>query len=219
MLEDMIGFRGMALLGDVSEFEGWHLRSEELGALMATDGHLAAGDPSTDLESESMLTLLSVAVPPGRYPFRLTLARRGRGTDERVAAAVLRLQRGRPRWWRPVTVGSAEGGPEVDDVVAIDSAHAFLGSLSAARASVGRNLSAIARRHATGKSYSWGEVDFDDLGNLFFFSSGNGDGAYPILVASDDSDRPAAIVLDFLLLGRSRTKEGVFARLLPRFGA
>lgn len=217
MSDDMICPHGEALLGDVSEFDGWHLRSEELGVLMATDGRLSAGDPSTDLEGESTLTLLSVAVPPGRYPFRLTLARRGRETEERVAAAVLRLRPGRPRSWRSVTVGSVQGGQEVDEVVAIDSAHAFLGSVSAARASLGRNLPDIAQRQAVGDSYRWGEVDFDGLGNLFFFSSGSGDGAYPILLALDESDRTAAILFDFLLLGKPRAKGGFIERLFrPR---
>jgi hypothetical protein len=44
------------------------------------------------------------------------------------------------------------------------------------------------------------EVAVDGPVNLVHFSSGVGDGGYPVLVGYDAADRPTRIVVDFLLL-------------------
>jgi hypothetical protein len=43
-------------------------------------------------------------------------------------------------------------------------------------------------------------LPLDDEVNIAHFTSGNGDGGYPVFVGYDAQDRPTRVVVDFLLL-------------------
>jgi hypothetical protein len=166
-------------------------RDVEIGSVVLPNGRVVTDDVpgGGPLRSRYITT-------PGTYPVRATLARpRGKGKRfDRVALATLVVSARRPVRWRPdrgvVTDGGTASftspqaetalkkiGPDrgeqwMDDAFTAMAAHDYVGA--------DRNLP--------------GGTD------MVLFSTGFGDGMYPLFVGLDADGRPARYVLDFRVL-------------------
>ena len=140
---------------------------------------------------------LDMTLPQGRYPVHATLARYREQDFDTVALATL-LVSSEPtvRWEEAGVVGvdggsttitSAEGAQALIELIERDEAEWFAFN----EEEVFESLAA--------HDYLATEVAVGDV-NLAHFSSGVGDGGYPIFVGYDAADRPTRIVVDFLLL-------------------
>ncbi|HEV8251610.1 MAG TPA: DUF4241 domain-containing protein [Gaiellaceae bacterium] len=136
---------------------------------------------------------LDLRVKPGRYPAYATLVTY-ENKFESVALATLVLSRARTVRWKRIGSVAVDGGST-----------SFYSAESAER---------MARDDTTDRDSLWNRV-FDSRAahdflvtefpltpklNVIEFSSGNGDGGYPILAGYDAAGRPARIVVDFYLL-------------------
>jgi uncharacterized protein DUF4241 len=136
-------------------------------------------------------------VAPRAYPVHATLARFRRGSSDDVALATLVLSQRPTVRWRLV------GG------VAVDGGTAAITSPEGAAA-----LEAQLRRDQARWDGVWDRM-FDSLTahdykvtnfaldrrvNVALFTSGLGDGRYPVYAGFDPAGRPTRIVVDFLLL-------------------
>ena len=157
---------------------------------------LPSGRVTTDGFPGRQSPLIKYRVAPGAYPVHVTLARLGNQKFDSVALATVVVSDNRPVRWRRI------GGIGVDGGVA-----AFT-SMEGARA-----LDRIMSRSATSDGYY--ERLFDSLSahdhhvteapiegdlNQVVFSTGSGDGGYPLLAGLDAEGRPARFVLDFFLI-------------------
>jgi hypothetical protein len=157
---------------------------------------LPSGRATTDGFPGRQSPLIEYRVAPGAYPVHVTLARLGRQTFDSVALATLVVSDHRPIRWRRI------GGIGVDGGVA-----AFT-SMEGARA-LDRIMSASSNSgdyyerlfdSLTAHDHHVTEAAIDGDLNQVVFSTGNGDGGYPLLVGLDAEGRPARFVLDFLLI-------------------
>jgi hypothetical protein len=140
---------------------------------------------------------LDMRVRPGVYPVHATLARYRKNRFDDVALATLVLSDRTTVRWREATVIAVDGG-----TATITSAEA----------------AAALRRLFDRDQKRWTDVSdemFDSLvahdsevteftvagnRNLSMFTSGLGDGGYPVFVGLDRAGRPTRVVIDFLLL-------------------
>jgi hypothetical protein len=141
--------------------------------------------------------VLRLRVPPGAYPAFVTLARsqRGHAGSERVALATLAVSRRRPVRWRRI------GGVGVDGGVAAFTSREGADILGGAALSdpdseyFERSFDSL-----TAHDHTVTELPVGDGLNQILFSTGAGDGGYPLLAGFDSEDRPVRFVADFLLM-------------------
>ena len=141
---------------------------------------------------------LEIDLPPGSYPVHATLARYPDLEFDDVALATLVVS-------SEPTVRWEEAG-----VIAVDGGSTTIVSAEGVQA-----LSDLFDRDQDGWSAFFEEDMFESLAahdylatelavagdvNLAHFSSGVGDGGYPVFVGYDAADRPTRIVVDFFLL-------------------
>jgi hypothetical protein len=188
------GARAASSFGDVRFYR------QPLGELYLPSGQIAACDPYVDPE----VTPFARAVPSGRYPVDLAVARFDGDGDERVAAARVRFGVGEPARWEVAVTG--RGGRD-DGGYGVDSARGCLASAEA--------LAVLAAQRPKGDEYAerigeamersyrhtreWANVVLDDESglNLVVFSTGLGDGFYVSFWGLDGAGRPACLVTDF----------------------
>jgi Protein of unknown function (DUF4241) len=160
---------------------------EELGELDLPEGRVVACDP------QDPGVPLAQRLPPGRYPAQLRVASLG-GRDQRTAAVLLRTGDDPPVRWEPA-------GPELS----IDSA---TGCLAAPLA--------LAALHAPGTplldgllealgaterpTWCWANHPVGPDGNVIAFSTGYGDGAYPVFWGLAADGGPVCLLVDLRVL-------------------
>ncbi|MGE5346860.1 MAG: hypothetical protein ACM3JH_12975 [Acidithiobacillales bacterium] len=166
------------------------------------DGKLSAGDPSQDLFRSDFPPVLTAGFEPGAYAVDVTFAEKR--SDRRIAAVIISFSAAEPTFWEKACLSDDDQHPSGSHEIAVDSARAYLGAFAAARsiALSGTPLVDIAARGQRGQTFEWGEVPVAGAGNLFFFSTGMGDGTYPLFLGRDVAGHPAVLILDFLLIGK-----------------
>lgn len=200
-------------LFDAAFTEGHQVRVEELdyrfyvqaiGELELPTGQLVACDPLVSCDAP-----FTQAVPKGRYPLQLAIARIG--DDERVAFARIVFAPGPATRWEMALVKGQDPatlGPDEFFGYGVDSGTGGFMDAAALR-------SYEARRNQEGEAFDdqlFAELDKTyrhtrswyllptDAGNVAFFSSGYGDGAYPSYFGYDANGKLVAVVTDFLLV-------------------
>jgi len=187
------GGRAVSSFGDVRFYR------QPLGELYLPSGRIAACDPFVDPE----VAPFARAVPSGRYPVDLAVARFDDG-DERVAAARLRFGVGEPARWEPAVTG--RGGRD-DGGYGVDSARGCLASTEALTVHAGRLAEGDEHTERIGEAMArsyrhtreWANVVLDEESglNIIVFSTGMGDGFYDSFWGLDPAGRPACLVTDF----------------------
>ena len=136
-------------------------------------------------------------VAPGAYPAFVTLARpqRGRNRFDSVALATLVVDRHRPVRWRRI------GGVGVDGGVAAFTSREGARALGAvAFSDPDSDYFERAFDSLTAHDNTVTELPIGDGLNQVLFSTGAGDGGYPLLAGFDRRGRPVRFVADFLLM-------------------
>lgn len=141
--------------------------------------------------------VVRVRVAPGDYPAFVTLARspRGHSRSGRVALATLVVSRHRPVRWRRI------GGVGVDGGVAAFTSREGADILGGVAYS-DPDSEYFERSFASlmAHDYAVTELPVGDELNQILFSTGAGDGGYPLLAGFDSEGRPVRFVADFLLM-------------------
>lgn len=202
MKDNATTYKNAATLRKGGLRRGWSLSIEQIGTMTLPDGRLSAGDPSQNLFGNGLPPMLTLQAEPGAYPLEVSFAEK-RG-DRRIAAVLLNLSTSDLVSWEKVSLSDNGSSPAFGYEIAVDSAHAYLAAFTAARliASSGASLVDIATRGQRGESFDWGEVPTPNAGNLFFFSTGMGDGSYPLFLGRDGAGLPVVLIVDFLMIGK-----------------
>jgi Protein of unknown function (DUF4241) len=203
-----VAFSSGSLLqyGKRVEFQG-----HEIGHLIVTSGALAASDPFVSPDPPPF----TQAIPAGRYPVSVALARFGEGDerDERVAFARVELSNLPPlSWTMAVTEGQDPAALEHDGYFGygVDAGTGCFmdpvaGRLLAERMkqddeyfNVIMDGMQITYRH-TRSWLDWRPSPERDA-NIICFSSGWGDGHYPSFFGFSSEGRLCVLLTDFLIL-------------------
>lgn len=174
----------------------------ELGTLPIPDGKLLACEPFQIHDPRPY----TIPVPPGTYPAFISVAAAPDGSDQRIAYAWVRLREGVPARWEPART---RRGEEVS--VGVDSGIAcFTTAIAAARfiaeydhgGRYGYNepLSETlvkAMDQVWRDTRGWAVLDSGADARLAAFSSGFGDGLYPVYRALDARGRRLAVAMLF----------------------
>jgi hypothetical protein len=157
---------------------------------------LPSGRVTTDGFPGRQSPLIEYRVAPGAYPVYVTLARLGRHNFDSVALATLVVSDHKPVRWRRIGGIGVDGG--VAAFTSMEGARALDRIMSAASTPDGyyeRVFDSL-----TAHDHHVTEAAIDGELNQVMFSTGSGDGGYPLLVGLDAEGRPARFVLDFLLI-------------------
>ncbi|SEH00836.1 Protein of unknown function [Nonomuraea solani] len=181
---------------------GARLESRQAGTLRVPTGELVACDPYTVSDAKPF----TMRVPPGRYPMMLTVVGEGDPAQGRVAAAWLVIDAAPVISWELATRPG-------EDVRTLPDGEAFYFAVDAGmacfvdRAAVD-GLAYLSEPDSQladdydGNGVHVAEVDEPTSGaNLIAFSSGWGDGAYPVWIGRTEDDGVACVMADMLVLG------------------
>ncbi|WP_343951021.1 DUF4241 domain-containing protein [Nonomuraea longicatena] len=177
---------------------GARLESRPAGTLRVPTGELVACDPYTVSDAKPF----AVRVPPGHYPVMLTVVGEGAPAQGRVAAAWLVIDDAPVISWELATRPG-------EDVRTLPDGEAFCFAVDTGMACF------VDRAAADGLAYLGepdsrlpevrdhvAEVDEPASGaNLIAFTSGWGDGAYPVWIGRTEDDGVACVMADMLVLG------------------
>jgi hypothetical protein len=158
---------------------------QELGELELADGRVVACDP------HDPGVPLARRLPPGRYPAQLRVADLG-GRDQRTAAVLLRAGDEPPVRWDPDEHG-----------LSVDSATGCLAGPQALAALHARNaLDALVEalgetEHST---WCWANHAAGPDGNVIAFTTGYGDGSYPVFWGLAADGGPVCLLVDLRVL-------------------
>jgi Protein of unknown function (DUF4241) len=170
---------------------GWKLSDEVTPAkVRLPSGRIVVGEYLLDAKP------LEARAQPGVYPVHATLARYKRKFDN-VALATLVLSRRPTVRWRYATSIAVDGGTTT--ITSAEGA-AALRDLFDRSQRRWEELSDEMFDSLTAHDYQVTEFSLGHGLNLTMFSSGNGDGNYPVFVGFDSTGRPTRVVVDFLLL-------------------
>jgi hypothetical protein len=172
----------------------------ELGALPVPDGKLLACEPFQIHDPRPY----TIPVPPGTYPVFISIAAAPEGTDQRIAYAWVRLRDGAPaRWERARTRRGEEVSFGVDSGMAC-----FTSAAAAARLIVHYDRGDIwgyneplsealvkAMDLVWRDTRGWAMIEAGEDVRLAAFSSGFGDGVYPVYRALDARGRRLAVAM------------------------
>ncbi len=188
----------------------------DAGELGLPTGRLVACDPDR-MQGGFPLAPFARAVPPGRYPVRVCVARFPAG-GRRVALAVLMISGRRPVRFEPAF--RADDDPATFEDGEFPAHGVDTGTSCFADARTVEALAARCRDRAylrdvfpglfgmqTGTFWREDAVDADAGLNVIAFPSGFGDGAYASYWGFDALGEPACLVTDFGLLGRPTCPE------------
>jgi hypothetical protein len=188
-----------ALEGEVDEAELMQdvvgVSLYELGRVAIEDGILYADD-AFSISSLSPRAELSVA--DGRYAVCARVAEYG-SADERIAFVEVRLTDEPVNRWELLPAGfGVDGGT---GAVAGTSATRGLDALDVpAYVEWGDSLLAELERNEQG-GWTWAEASAPgNAGNVVLFSTGFGDGGYPVFAGISDDGETASVLIDFVVL-------------------
>jgi hypothetical protein len=155
--------------------------------LLVADVFLLAGDPggteTIDLEGFS-----------GPAPVCFHVARYETG-DERIAFVHVRLTDAPVVAWRQAGGFGVDGGTG-----GIASSEAVIAVGSGVEATIEQYVEVLDRHQVA--TWSWLNIELDPVtgGNVIGFSTGFGDGGYPVVVGEDGEGRPASVVIDHVVV-------------------
>jgi hypothetical protein len=140
---------------------------------------------------------LRVRARPGRYAVHATLARYEKERSDSVALATLVLSNRPTSRWEQASAIAVDGGTAV--ITSAEAAAAIRAAFDRSQERWER-LSEEMFDSLTAHDYQVTEFALGRGLNLAQFSSGLGDGRYPVFVGFDAEGRPTRVVIDFLLL-------------------
>lgn len=170
-----------------------------VGRLRSATGRIVAADPVTvDLEGDQAAKPYTVTLAPGEYPVETALIRSAGREVDVVAAARLRVSEAPVATWelalRPGQDERLLGASEFFGFV-VDSGTAAFMDASAIEA-------LAAYQDADDADAAEATIPGDGGAELLTFSSGKGDGSYPVWVGRDAAGAVVCLVADMRLLGR-----------------
>lgn len=180
-----------------------HHESVKIGDLPIPDGKLLACEPFQIHDPRPY----TIPVPAGTHPVFISIAASPKTSDQRIAYAWVRLREGLPaRWEHARTRGGAEVCVGVDSGIAgFISAAAAPAVIEACRRPdcdyVGPLSDAIVAEmnKVWRNTRGWTMLDADGGARLAAFSSGFGDGIYPVYRALDARGRRLAVAMVFFV--------------------
>ena len=179
-------------IGLVAEAKGWRPTADVVAApIRLPSGRIVVGEYPLDTQP------LPARAESGTYPVFATLARYPHDKFDSVALATLVLSRHPTVLWRNPTAIAVDGGTTT--ITSAEGA-AFLRNLFHRSEPRWEQLSDEAFDSLTAHDYQVTEFSLGHGLNLAQFSSGIGDGRYPVFVGFDASGHPTRVVVDFLLL-------------------
>jgi Protein of unknown function (DUF4241) len=162
-----------------------------VGEVVLPSGRVVVGEYLSDLDP------LDFAVEPGSYPVHATLARYQDQDFDNVSFATLVVSDAPTERWEEAgtiavdggstTIVSVEGRDAMDEVLE-GSSDAWLAEQDVIFESLAAH------------DYLATEYDLTPELNLAHFTSGNGDGGYPVWIGRDAAGNPTRVVVDFFLL-------------------
>lgn len=174
-----------------------------IATLPVPDGKLLACEPFQIHDPRPY----TIPVPPGTYPVFISIAAAPDTPDQRIAYAWVRLRQGTPARWEPART---RGGEEVN--VGVDSGIAGFMSATAAPAMIEAyrrpdcdyveplSEAVVAKMDKVWRdTRGWAELEIEDGARLAAFSSGFGDGVYPVYRALDARGRRLAVAMIFFV--------------------
>ena len=162
--------------------------------IVLPSGRVVIGEYLLDPEGLAAETML----PAGRYPVHATLARYPDVDYDSVALATLVVSSEATVRWEELGVVAVDGGST--SIVSSEGAGALLDLFERDEEAWLAFFEEEMFDSLAAHDYLATTVAVDGDINLAHFSSGVGDGGYPVLVGYDAADRPTLIVVDFLLL-------------------
>ena len=140
---------------------------------------------------------LAFPAEPGSYPVHVTLARPPGSQFDDVALASLVTSDAPTVTWREVSVVGVDGGTA--GFTSVEGSKA-LGQLISGDAAAWSAYSFDAFDSLVAHDSLVTESAIDADTNLVLFSTGYGDGGYPVFVGLDADGKPTRFVIDFLLI-------------------
>ncbi len=184
------------------------LRTHNIGELSVPTGLIVACDPFVFFDSIPFTT----KIPPGSYPVLLSVERRG--TDERVAFALLQISReDAVRWELAVRPDQSMAVLKDDEFYGypVDSGTGCFMDCEAAKVflkkledevwtddySYSNQMMSDMKKNYV-HTWDWGNFELEGVaGNLIAFTSGLGDGLYPSYFGFDAYGNVTGLVTDF----------------------
>jgi hypothetical protein len=163
------------------------LEVRQAGTVALPNGRLAVSDAFIN-----DYPVLVPDLPAGEFSVELLVA--GADGDERVAAARLRVREEPVASWRSAGLIAIDSGNAAFFDPRLSSSIRSLDAIERFNASLLAALEKSAR-----PTYSIAVIPWNGM-RFIAFSSGFGDGTYPVFLGSTDSDLPAAVVVDFEIL-------------------
>jgi Protein of unknown function (DUF4241) len=140
---------------------------------------------------------LDFAVAPGAYPAHATLARYRDQPHDSVAFATLVLSNAPTVRWEEATSIAVDGG---STMIVSDEGRDELFARISEDSEAWLDFNERVFESAVAHDYLATEYEITPQTNLAYFSSGMGDGGYPVYVGYDADGKPTRVVVDFLLL-------------------
>ena len=162
-----------------------------LGEVMLPSGRLVVGEFLLDEEP------LRIAVASGAYRAHATLARYADQAFDRVALATLVLSDAPTVRWEEDRFIAVDGGSTT--ITSVEGRDA-LSTLFNDDENAWMDLNQQVFESAVAHDYLATEYTLTPDTNLAYFSSGIGDGGYPVYVGYDASGAPTRVVVDFYLV-------------------
>jgi hypothetical protein len=142
-------------------------------------------------------TEFDFAVAPGAYPARATLARHRDQSFDNVAFATLVLSDAPTTSWEYHGAIAVDGGSTM--IMSVEGRDQLSGQITD-DTQAWYDFNQRVFESAVAHDYLATEYAITPETNLAFFSSGMGDGGYPVYVGKDAQGKPTRVVIDFLLL-------------------
>ena len=162
--------------------------------LVLPSGGLVVGEYL--LEADEGLNV-ETSVPPGRYPVHATLGRHADG-DVRVAYATLVVSSQQTVLWEEAGSIAVDGGSTT--FLSIEARDSLIAQFETDEASWERFWMERLFDSLIAHDYLATEMAVHGGVNLAHFSSGFGDGGYPVFIGYDAANHPTQIVVDFFLV-------------------
>jgi len=182
---------GIAL---IPEPEAYDLTEDLLlPELFLPSGGIVVGEYLLDSEGLAVET----SVPAARYPVHATLASDGEA-DVRVAFASLVVSDAPTVRWEEIGTIAVDGGSTA--FISVEGRDALIDLFERDQAAWDRFYSEDLWDSQVAHDYRATEWPVEDELNIAYFSSGFGDGGYPVFIGYDAQDRPTRIVADFYVV-------------------
>lgn len=170
-----------------------------VGRLRLATGRVVSADPATvELEGDLATEPYTVTVPPGVYPVETSVVRTAGRDRETVAAARLRISDATTATWelalRPGQDPRLLGASEYYGFTVDSGTGAFLDAASTTALAAYQDADDAEQAEAT--------IPTGQEADLLTYTSGRGDGSYPVWIGRDAAGEVTCFIADMRLLGR-----------------